>query len=214
MLAAAWIAHALLARTNPRWRVLAWRLAGVALVVTPVIALWGPAVSLAVAPPERPIAEVIATTASTEQAPAHENVPRPGGDFVRQAPSLRTNLETIPLPAETFPELLENWKCAQAQHSLDWITVFLSIWMAGIVVGMAGELIAGWRLRKLRRHSRSVDEEIASCAIQQVAEGLVAASQRIRGLHHQMSSALPAFMPGVSRPVILLPEADCLPAQH
>ena len=46
ILFAAWLAHRVLARTNPRWRVLLWRVTAVGLIVLPAVAWLLPALEI------------------------------------------------------------------------------------------------------------------------------------------------------------------------
>ena len=50
LLAAAWLMHTLLAKNNPRWRVVLWRSSGLGIVLLIGLAPWSPVINLAVLP--------------------------------------------------------------------------------------------------------------------------------------------------------------------
>ena len=77
LLAAAWMIHCVLIRTNPRWRVLLWRGAAVALLVLPLVGLALPAIELRVASPEPAAKESLPTVAAVEPSPAGPNAALP-----------------------------------------------------------------------------------------------------------------------------------------
>ena len=62
LLAVSWAAHFALARANPRWRVLAWRMVMVGLIALPAAQWAMPKLRVPVAEPVRPAALGVATT--------------------------------------------------------------------------------------------------------------------------------------------------------
>ena len=69
ILLAAWLAHLALARTNPCWRVLLWRVAAVGLIALPAVAWLLPAVTIHVQQPPR-VEEATVISMASQQLPS------------------------------------------------------------------------------------------------------------------------------------------------
>jgi beta-lactamase regulating signal transducer with metallopeptidase domain len=211
VLAVAWLVHATLARTNPRWRVLAWRVASVAVLLVPAMTLWGPVISLALLPPKEPVHEN--TVAQATVPPANDRSPgeslEPRSEIIVQSLQPTVSFEPSVPQAAIHPPARAN-ELAATGRQIVWLRLALSIWVVGIALGLVGEVSAWLQLRTLRRRSQLVCSEIISLG-RTIAARL--GYRRAFEIRRTRDLDSPCIV-GVLWPVILVPEVDCLPSQR
>ncbi len=212
VLALAWVAHGMLMRRNPRWRVALWRSTVVGLAVMPVFSACPPIVTYQHVTGERKSAETRPTDSHSEIArsteisaaravrPAPALVPvRERIDAIRPAPSLApsvvTDSESAPAPAKSqefrWDARIDPWM---------W-----SIWLAGVLVLTVRLIVGSLRLARLVRRSSAVpDAMVRECLA--IADRL--GSHRIVRLRQTSEVATPCLA-GIVHPVLLLPEREC-----
>ena len=209
VLAAAWLAHAALARVNPRWRVLTWRVAAVAVLMVPAVTFCGPTISLCILPPEKPIqrAALEAVRPAFHRSPRERLQTR--SQFVAELPQVAAKPQPEATHTAIQPRAGANESTAPARE-IDWLRLALAIWIVGVALGVVGEVFAWLRLRALRRRSQPVSSEITSLASTIAARLGCRQTFEIRRTRDLESPCVY----GMLRPVILVPEIDCLPEQR
>ena len=154
LLIVAWLLHGLLARANPRWRVLVWRVAAVGSVLLPLWAMRGPALSLAVLAPERIDSQrVILRPAPVETRPTTamppmsvEIAPIP----VAEAAAPRAaGIPATPISAATPPS-----------SEVNWLLLAGALYALGLVLGLLREVVAHWQLRGILQRATPVSDRI------------------------------------------------------
>lgn len=186
LLAAAWIAHKALARTNPRWRVLVWRLAAAGCVVVAVLGVCPPLFQWAVLPADRAGGQVDAASADRQvgaQAPpsftqdSTATAPRTSDpsaivSFNREPTAIAAlnhqQTATAALSEETAATEPSSIHFSAATHSAitpspspranspSWLTWMLAIWLTGLLLVGGRTAIGLARLRGIRRRAASV----------------------------------------------------------
>jgi beta-lactamase regulating signal transducer with metallopeptidase domain/protocatechuate 3,4-dioxygenase beta subunit len=209
VLAIAWLAHAALSRANPRWRVLTWRVAAIALLLVPAMAIWGPAIRLAVLPANS------VNLASDTTAASRSDVHSP--QSIRHIQELHAPiaLDIVPVddsvsshpPADIRPLPAADAEPMPAPRSIDWFQVSLVAWACGVAVGVFLEVAGRNRLRQVRRRSLPAPAEIISLG-RAIAARLGSSQTFDIRVTPDLNS--PCIC-GVLRPMILLSEIDCQP---
>lgn len=220
VLALAWLAHAALSRANPRWRVLTWRVAAIAVLLVPAMTIWGPAVRLAILPAESATSVTqtgdrpIASTVNVRPRRSYPQTPERHLEIVADSPSISA-ASSVPVsfapavPPAANPEPVAASDPPPSSQQIDWFRLSLAIWVGGGTLGLVLEFTAWIRLRQLRRRSRPASAEIVSLGRAIAARLGGAQTVKIRVTRELNSPCIC----GVLRPVILLGEVDCQP-QH
>jgi WD40 repeat protein/beta-lactamase regulating signal transducer with metallopeptidase domain len=211
MLSIAWLVNLALARANPRWRVLTWRLTAAALLVMGIVAISLPAVSVAVLPAEA--AGPMSASAELPMLPAAGRAEKEPADANPNSVS-----NAVPIDKATtrrgaeLPKSVPNadTKSAAIIMRINWHWIVVVIWLCGVSLGALSAARAMLLLRNLRKRSLPVDPKIVELG-QAIALRLnLRSSFEIR----QTSDVPSPCVFGVLHPVILLPTTDCQPEQR
>ena len=223
LLFAAWLGHLALKRTNPRWRVLLWRVTAVGLIVLPVVAWLLPALEIPVRQP--PPVEAVAI-AAVSQAPSSEVPPADGTVAARvpvgpsdnlpddlsdtraahllpMSPNEQPDVEVMGASALPQPQPLGP---APSKHSLvTWPALLLAVWLVGIAV-LGFRLFIGhyriWRMvHGAKQPSQWVRRECMRVARAIGCRGRVEAVQT--------TDVASPLLCGLRRPLLLLPPRMC-----
>lgn len=198
ILALSWLAHSLLARRNPRWRVALWRGAAVGLALTPLLAALLPALEIAT-PPPAPALPTVAAEPPTNMI------------VLREAPAAlmpalkASRAATVTIPARTPPRAkTKTWLNAAREHRALWM------WLAW---GMVAAALGLRRVRAARSLRRIVESTGAAPAHADEILRATAARLGCRGaVALRVSEAIASpFLCGVRRPLIILPRAMTAP---
>ena len=164
LLVVAWIAHRALARANPRWRVLLWRGAAIAVVLGPVWMRFGPAMIVSIAEPRTPV-----ENASTTAVPLIPSRSAPGAMVAEDADgaridrgksrpgngSPRPSTPTAAGPAKASPEplavaLTDAHPSVATNRWATFGTVLVRvIWLIGFVLVAVRTVVGHWRVAHL-----------------------------------------------------------------
>ena len=203
VLALAWLAHAMLAGRNPRWRVALWRSTVVGLALAAVLSVVPAFMTFHLSQRNQPlsaVAPVIPTLPAVEIRGATEVVPvRDRIEATGAAPSFDPSAVAVGRgdPAPTMPEGFR-W----GERIVPWLC---AIWLAGVLV-LTARLILGilGLARVIRRSSDVPDGVIRECRT--IAGHLACrGSVRVR----RTSDAATPCLAGLWRRVVLLPEREC-----
>ncbi len=207
LLASAWLAHALLARRNPRWRVLVWRGTIIGLILVAVLSARPPIVSLPVAPSGREgSAEPDVSLALT----AHSEPVRP--PVVMPVRAVRVAAGPVVAPPEPVLDIEPAAAPSPmqiAERVASWLPV---VWLAGVLILSGRLVISSLALRQLLGRVNDAPEAIVG-ECRAIATRLghnrpvrVACSDEVKS----------PCLAGVLRPTLLLPgecqAPDDLPA--
>ncbi len=230
ILALAWLAALALRGRNPRWRVALWRTTTISLGLTLGLTLAPPLVAWRVptpksasvarapsdgpgrirdstpAPPPRPVAigpfpvERREVT-RVEPVPEASIEPSPPGKPTEPAAPARRPAPAVREEAGLFSKVI-------GAKDLD--RSLLVAWLAGVVILAGRSTLGAWRLSGLVRRSREapawvVDEARAVAARLGVTRGV--------GVVRSAEVAVPCLA-GLARPVLLLPEGQCLDSER
>jgi beta-lactamase regulating signal transducer with metallopeptidase domain len=263
VLAVAWLFHAALGRSNPRWRVLVWRLSASAIVLLGGLALAPPFLHLAILPSATPTAlpatESAAKTESATKTPATGTgaqqrsariaasadpaaqtnllerrstlavdgpaavknsvrtalsggtssprvADRPRADAARAIASsaaVSVPSDAIPRPSSERVEKQTNDR-ANERALAGWL---FAIWLAGAAAVALRAVVGLLGLRRIRRTAVPVPDGVRS-----VAERVAGTLGVVRPFRLCQTQELqtPCVI-GLLRPMILLPERQCLP---
>jgi beta-lactamase regulating signal transducer with metallopeptidase domain/peroxiredoxin len=240
VLAMAWILHAILARSNPRWRVLVWRMTALAVVAVAALSLGPPLVNLRVLrarqamgntgvivsthlnvnEKSRGIPFTAANTAALEKrswtapTPASEGVAARKATVVAQKTSAGEGSSGQPWASDGVrPIIAQRAKTTAARVAppiLSPTALTLTCWSIGAMVGMLWTVIGIVRLCRIRADSVDVPDWVASEA--------TAAAERLRlrrGFQIAQTRRLttPCLI-RVWRPLVLLPTCQCETARR
>ena len=231
LLAAAWLVQAAVGRLNPRWRVLVWRVTGIAIVLLCVLATSPPFVCLSILPgpaPElaaradlaNPAVSANDTSGRDAAAPGSlatesEQLTQPDGPegiaaaarlgmaHADRAPGDPHAVAAMP---EQKPAALDDGKpaIAPALASSFWV---LGLWCAGAGLCALWTVRGLLGLRAIRRRASSVPEWV-ECEAARAARAMGV----VRGFELcQTQSLQTPCLAGVLRPTILLPAQQCEP---
>lgn len=199
-LAIAWLAHFALVRSNPRWRVLVWRMAAVALVIAPAMMFWGPALSVGLLPAAQ-------SSENSSLSSATQEISVPASD-TRREPAL-SDVPSVPITSMQSDAGVASAAPA-VQKKTDWAFVLFVVWGIGVCVGLIGEVYAGLRLASLRRRSFAVDDELILAGNEIAARMNCRRKFEIRGTRDLESPCV--F--GALHSIILISEVDCKPERR
>lgn len=196
LLATAWAFQFLLRKSNPYWRVLLWRCVGGAIVATPLLILFTPAIRIAL-PAAGSAVTAPSTTFITETA--HSDLIRPTSDGPNIVGLTQASTEST---APASPSC--SARLSQTASQLLWShcgTGLTAAWVLGIVVLASGWARAWLRLHRLLSQSRPASDEIRQ-ALHRVSRAL--------GCHLPVSvriAPVPGpLLTGMREPTILLPQ--------
>lgn len=206
LLASAWLAHALLARRNPRWRVLLWRGTIVGLIVVAALSARAPIISLPVAAPVR---EVRVAPAVSLAPAAHSEPVRPSAVM----PVRAVRVEAGPVGSRPEPVLDIEPAAARAPLSTPSPTPIVvsvaswlpTVWLAGMLILSGRLVLSSLALRQLL--GRATD---APNAILGECRAIAARLGYTRPVRVACSDEVNSpCLAGVLRPVLLLPAGGC-----
>ena len=217
ILFAAWLAHLVLKRTNPRWRVLLWRVTAVGLIVLPAVAWLLPALEIHVQQP--PSVEAAATTVS--KAPLVDrtvatHVPIGLSDTLSN--NLSDTRAARPLPTspnkQSDVDIMGSsallWSKTLTTESpkssfVTWSALLLAVWLGGIAV-LGFRLCLGlYRISAITRRAEQAPQWVYRECMR-VAEAIGCRSR----VEVVQSTDVPSpFLCGLRRPLLLLPARMC-----
>ena len=212
LLALAWLAHGLLATSNPRARVLLWRATLIGLAALPVLACMPPMLSWPVAniePAEVTIPSSAPTTIAQIPSPAvKDSTPR--RDVISrdaQAPDRAGRSHTNPpSPAQALE--VEQTPAAQSLPPSVSVSIGAWLWIAwtsGVLILTARFALSHRMLTRLVRRSRIAPEHVLH-ACRLVAERLGCTKAPRVVVSAQIASPCLA---GILQPTVILPEHEC-----
>jgi beta-lactamase regulating signal transducer with metallopeptidase domain len=233
LLAAAWLIQAALGRFNPRWRVLVWRVTGIAIVLVCVLAMSPPfvrlplppgsALELAVAPGRKapPVDPAISLSDGEEHPDASRRSSVAAGLATDTEQSTRPHRsEGIDPPARlevahsdpasasphAAPAMPEEEPSAPAVAPARAASFWpLALWCAGAGLYALMTFVGLLRLRVIRRTAGSVPEWVR-CEAARVAGAMGV----VRGFELRQTQSLETpCLVGVLGPMILLPGRQC-----
>jgi beta-lactamase regulating signal transducer with metallopeptidase domain/uncharacterized GH25 family protein len=218
ILAAAWLAHLAIARTNPRWRVVLWRVTAVGLLVLPAIAWLLPGLEIRVLKPT-PVEEV-ATVSPAPKAmlDARTMTSRIPSDYPGNLPDTRAP-NFLPKsgsrPPKTLVPSMETRSASPPAESpapeppqsgdIAWSTLLLATWLGGIVVLGIRLCLGHYWISATTRGAKQVPPWVR-CECTRVAE---ATGCRRRVEVVQSPEVESPFLCGLRRPLLLLPAQMC-----
>lgn len=149
LFAAAWLAHALLGRANPRWRVLVWRGTAVGLLLLPILSWVTPAIELVSA---KPVVEMIGAPTASEDDAGHEDDQGASVSPSAQAEALVMSpvLNSID-KANTWTRFVPTW-----QFTL------LAIWSGGFIFFAFRTAVGLYRIHSLIQEANPASTEVVS----------------------------------------------------
>ncbi len=196
LLALGWMIHAGIRRANPRWRVLLWRGAAVAILCLPLVGLLLPKLHVPIAGHgEEAALATIVQPEVTWEAPAWEG-PLVGEKFPAGSVAGLPEPGAIASAGPSVVVRLVDWL---GDH---WLFCLAAVWgsVAGALALWAGRVSA--RLRRILKDSREAPSW-ARRLLRQVAADLQC--RREVGLRSSSTVASPTLT-GLFRPVVILPE--------
>jgi len=205
VLLATWLAHLVLRRTNPRWRVFLWRVTAVGLITLPVVTWLFPALEIRVQQPPAVVSEPVAVDLPGAGSIAEERssfLPSPagrGGGGEGGAAEQVGNLLPPKALTLTLSQRARGLLCTNNAE-----TLLLCVWLAGIVV-LAFRLSVGrYQIRRLIGRTRPSPPAIQTeCA--RVAQAIGCRSH-VAVVQSDVPSPL---LCGLCRPLLLLPPRMC-----
>jgi beta-lactamase regulating signal transducer with metallopeptidase domain/uncharacterized GH25 family protein/thiol-disulfide isomerase/thioredoxin/Leucine-rich repeat (LRR) protein len=220
ILAAAWFVHAAIARVNPRWRVVLWRVTAVGLLATPAVAWLLPSLEIRV--PQAPVVERPTVVAASPKAPV-TNPPAAVAAPIDWLANMPETTAANPMPASpskpletttaTHPPLpvlpqAEIPAAAPALPEPSPITgpvLLLTVWLGGIVVLGLRLCLGHYQISAItRRAIRAPHWVCTECS--RVAEAIGCR----RSVEVMQSTEVESpFLCGLGRPMLLLPARMC-----
>ncbi len=204
LLVLAWVAHLVLAKRDPRWRVLLWRSAAVGLAMIVILTAVPPIITWSV-----PRAESIVVQAASSQSVVPPADPLP---VLVQKPAHVVDGQT-PTPArprrrETAERSSGGPAVAQKKAAMtgpSLVACLLAIWLLG-VAAMALRLgLCVWRVSRIVRRSTAVP-----AAIIEESRAVASALGCRKAVRVVQTAEVPApCLTGLFQPWLLLPEANC-----
>jgi beta-lactamase regulating signal transducer with metallopeptidase domain/protocatechuate 3,4-dioxygenase beta subunit len=204
LLILAWVVHLVLAKRDPRWRVLLWRSAAVGLATIVILATTPPIVTWRL-----PHAESIIVQAASSESVVPLADPRPVlWETPAQVVDRRTSTPALPRRSESAKRssggpAVALRKAAMTGPSLG--AGLLAIWLSGIAVMACRLGLSLWRVSRIVRRSTEVPARVVEeCRAVAAALGC---RQAVRVVQ---TPEVPApCLTGLFQPWLLLPEANC-----
>jgi len=213
ILAAAWAAHGALWRSNPRWRVLLWRVTAVGLAALPAVGWLSPAFEIRVEPP-RPAEE--ADFAPPAPAVSSANLVAAGSTPIGPSSDLPDEAAAFPLPPgmgqpaeefDAFP-LAERqvvvWAPSESPLAA-WRGLLLAVWSAGIAILVLRWSIGYYRIGQMVRRAQPAPDGIRG----ECRRAARAVGCRSDVDVRQSALVQSPLLCGLGRPVLLLPPRMC-----
>ena len=216
VLALAWLANAVLAGRNPRWRVAIWRLAFVGLAMVAVLSATPPMVTYRLISDDRPPVDPrsidprpaifgsasIPPTSAVRTATEAVSVREPS-DATRPVTSAAPSFVTVSRNGSSVaPAAGESSGFRRGARIVPWLW---SLWLGGALL-LSGRLMAGsLALARLVRRATDASEEIAQ-ECREIARRL--GCRRPVRVRRTSEVATPCLA-GLWRPVLLLPASEC-----
>jgi beta-lactamase regulating signal transducer with metallopeptidase domain len=213
--AVAWLAHAMLAGRNPRWRVALWRTTVIGIALMALLSSAPPIVEYRLTPVRPATVEAgrsVSIAPPGKDRAAREAVSRQDAiaandPALASAPVVRTEGGTHPASISQRAEPVQS---APAQDpgaprwagARSWIG---SIWLAGLFVLTVRLIVGSLGLARLVRRSSDVPHAIVRQS-QAIAERL--GCRRVVQVRRTSELSTPCLA-GIVRPVLLLPEREC-----
>ena len=205
LLILAWVAHVVLARRDPRWRVLVWRSAAVGLATIVILTAAPPIVTWRLPCAESivvPVASSESVVPVADLAAGFAGEARAGLPTFRPPPPDRIDVRRVRSDRAEGRQFAPR-KAAMTGPSLG--SCLLAIWLLGVAV-MAFRLgLSVWRVSRIVRRSTEVPARvIEECRAVAAALGC---RQAVRVVQ---TAEVPApCLTGLFQPWLLLPEANC-----
>jgi beta-lactamase regulating signal transducer with metallopeptidase domain/peroxiredoxin len=216
VLGLAWLAHAMLARQNPRWRVAVWRSTVVGLVLVAVLSSFPPFVRYRVSARGRAPVEVVrsalATTSIESQSAAAVVSEREPGATTRPKPAA---VRSAPPVSGIDPDAGLRWAdpvTADAPGPPPSAGIgawALTTWLAGVLVLVIRLIVGSLCLGRLVRRSSEVSREVVGECRAIAARLRCRRAVRVR----RTSEVATPCLTGLWHPVLLLPERECAEAR-
>ncbi len=204
LLILAWVAHLVLAKRDPRWRVLVWRSAAVGLATIVILTAAPPFVTWRLPPAE----SIAAQTRSAESVAPPANPVPVLSEKPAQVARLQASIPARPRRPESAKRssggpAVARWKAVMSWSNLG--AGLLAIWLLGVAVMTLRLGLCVWRVSRIVGRSTAVPAPVvAECRA--VADAL-GCRQDVRVVQ---TAEVPApCLTGLFRPWLLLPEANC-----
>jgi beta-lactamase regulating signal transducer with metallopeptidase domain len=215
LLVVAWIAHRALARPNPRWRVLLWRAAAIAVVFGPLWMRFGPPMTVSIAE-RRKAVESPSTVPSIRSRPAldttvAEDFDGAGIDRRKSRPGDRSPTPTAASSAKVSPERTavaladEHPLVATNRWASFWTVLVRMIWLIGFVLVAVRTVVGHWRVARLLSTASPAPDWILQICSRVVRE--LPCRNRVDVV--VSSRAQVPFLCGLWRQRIVVPEKFC-----
>ena len=214
LLAVAWLAHGMLVRCNPRWRVALWRTTSVGVVLVAVLSWAPPIVEYRFAPAGRATAEgtrsapidpmardLAVANALDKQSIEALDTKRVSGHVARTGGGAEEALNSP--QAQALPSVTEEGQAARRGAGAgSWVG---PIWLTGVLILTVWLIVGSLGLVRLVRRSLGVPD-----GIDQECRELAGRLRCRRAVRVRMTSEVSTpCLAGLWRPVLLLPEREC-----
>ena len=226
ILSAAWLAHLAIARTNPRWRVVLWRVTAVGLIAMPAVAWLLPSLEIRVPQPpvvEEPAVAATSPTIPLADPPAAERVPiewsnkpsdtldtraatlLPASPSKQPEPAASSVGAGAALPALPPPETPAPAPALPEPSHIAWPVLLLAGWLGGIVVLGFRLCLGHYRISAIARRAKQTSPWVR-CECTRVAEA-IGCRRRVEVV--RSTEVESPFLCGLRRPLLLLPARMC-----
>lgn len=207
ILLAAWLVHLAIARTNPRWRVVLWRVTAVGLIAMPSVAWLFPSLDIPVQ--QARVIEKAAVVATVPEASTRSTNNRADA---RAASSVlaksngrraRTTSSVVAGTASPQPEAF-----VTESHRTSWAWLLPMVWLGGVAVFWVRLCVGQYGISAIARRAEQASRAIC-CECDRVA-GAIGCLGRVEVL--QTTEVASPFLCGLRRPRLLLPVRMCEPS--
>jgi len=205
LLTIAWLSYFVLARANPRWRVLLWRGVVVGLAVSSVWSIGLPRFDIRVPAPSQTATVEILASSHSSRSDENPSVRLPQIAVLPTEAILSTEMPATPI--EDIPGKAQGPSRSLANLGLlfSWQTTAIVVWGLGVSLLFLRLIIGQLRIRQLSQTSRPIPEYVGAEARRISAELGCCSTVTVRC---SQECAVP-FLTGVLRPIIILPERMC-----
>ena len=207
VLSLAWLAHGMLGRRNPRWRVALWRSAIIGLAIVAVLSAAPPIVTYESGRQDRPSVERTQATATSPTVMVREakavilkpEPPVPNRPVMVVASPVVTLRRDEPALA---PASIEAEGLRREERIVPWLW---PAWLAGVLVLTFRLTLGSFGLARVVRRSSAASDGIVEECLTIAARLGCRGSVRVR---RTLDVATPCLA-GLCRPVLLLPDREC-----
>ena len=168
ILAVAWIAHLQMRSSNPRWRILGWRVTAVGLIGIVLLSFLSPLFTLRLLPAISATPKGTSTVASAHSVaptPIENPTPLPGVASNRptESPLLQQKASPSNVPASITP-MAANTKIPKPVSRASWSLSkwLLFVWGFGVLLGLTKLLVGIVRVAQICKNSAAVPEYVGS----------------------------------------------------